>query len=84
MIVIWGRTKPDAEEFRRKNVAGRGAIVAGNHMARSIEGLKPTGVIQLDGAGEGADGKEMREVLTRAVTKSQRPVPWIDLRGQLA
>lgn len=84
MLVIWAGTKPEAEAFGRTMVAGRGVIYAGNHMARSLEGLRPTGVIQLDGAGEGPDGKIVREVLSQSITKSRNPVPWIDLRGKLA
>lgn len=83
MVVIWAGRKEDAEHFKRAHCAGRGVIVAGNHMSRTLEGLRPTAVIQLDGAGEGLDGKQVREVLNRSITKSGKPVPWIDLRGKL-
>lgn len=84
VVVIWAGRKEDAEAFRRAANVGRGAIVVGNHMARSLEGLRPTAVILLDGAGEGSEGKLVREVLNRGIAKSPRDVPWIDLRGKLA
>lgn len=85
MVVIWAGRKEDAEDFKRKSVLGRGGvIVAGNHSSRTLDGLRPTAVIQLDGAGEGDEGKKVREILSRSITKSGKPCPWIDLRGMLS
>lgn len=84
MVIVWARTKEDAERFKREQCLGGGVIVAGNHMSRSLEGVRPTAVIQLDGAGEGEDGKRLRMVLNSSIQRSRNPVPWIDLRGKLA
>lgn len=84
MVVIWAGRKEEAERFKQEHCAGRGVIVAGNHMARTLDGLRPTAVIQLDGAGEGEEGKLVRAVLSHSIMKSKNPVPWIDLRGKLA
>lgn len=80
MMVIWGATKLQAEEFRRRQVLGRGAIAVGNDSARSLDGMRPSAIVMLDGSGSG----EVRAVLDMAARKSTKPVPWIDLRGQLA
>lgn len=84
MVIIWAGSKEDAERFKREQCLGGGVIVAGNRMSRSLDGVRPTAVIQLDGAGEGEDGKRLREVLNISIRKSRNPVPWIDLRGKLA
>lgn len=87
MLVIWARTQDEAREFAHKARLGRGGVIfAGDKMSRSLEGLRPTAIIQLPGAGETPEGRQVKSVLQRSVYRapSGKPVPWLNLSDVLA
>lgn len=85
MLVIWADTKERAEAWRRRAViSARDSRCIGNASVRSLDGMRVTQVIQLDGSGVGPLGAEVGHVLERCARKTPEPVPWLDLQGGAA
>lgn len=80
MLVIWTATQEESRAFAQAARVGRGGVIfAGNGSARSLEGLRPSAIIEVDGARHKPGGAEVLAVLQRASHKTNKPVPWLQL-----
>lgn len=84
MLVIWAETQNEARDFAQAARVGSGGVIfAGNRMARSLDGLRPSAIIEVGGARHLPGGADMLAVLQRATYKASKPVPWLQL-GELS
>jgi hypothetical protein len=82
-MVIWAETQEKARRFAESARLGTGGVIfAGNRSARSLRGLKPTAILEVDGARHLPGGAEVRLTLNAGVQRAPRQVPWLQL-GQL-